>query len=95
MFEKDIEKKIVNACAKRGVKCVKGNPTNKRGFPDLIIFNNIVKEIHWLENKLGSYYGQTPTQRKWQKIIEDSGGKYFLIRDIEEANAYIEKYLKI
>ena len=59
---------------------IKGNPEGLKGFPDRIVFAD---EIYWVEIKVGkehgSYYKQTPTQKKWQLWIETSGGIYVLL----------------
>ena len=91
--EHALEQKLINACKKVGVKNIKGETRNNVGYPDRIIFNHIIKQIHFVELKNETYYGQTVPQQAWQKTIEQSGGLYFLINGEEELKKYIYKYL--
>jgi hypothetical protein len=94
-MEKDLEAKLIRACKKKSIKTIKGDSRNNIGYPDRIIFNHIIKEIHFVELKFGTYYKQTVPQLEWQLIIQKSGGKYFLIEGEEQLKEYIKKYIEV
>lgn len=94
MLEKNLEKKLMTACRKYGIKTVKGDARQNAGFPDRIVFNPNSGVIHYIELKADTYYKQTESQKYWQDIIESSGGRYILLNGVDEVNAYIETYVK-
>ena len=65
----------------------------RAGFPDLILLYPS-KGYHYLalELKVGKNK-QTPLQIEYQRYIEEYGGKYVVIRSIEEFVRTIEDYL--
>jgi hypothetical protein len=91
--ESDVEQLLIDACESIGIRCPKGNSTDK-GFPDRVIYNVYKGEIYFVEVKNQTYYKQQKTQREWQKHIELSGGKYFLIDGEEEMKQFIRKYIQ-
>lgn len=93
--ESRLEKRLIRALKKRNVKNIKGDSTNNVGFPDRIIFNHLVREIHYVELKNDTYYKQTIPQKKWQEIILNAGGRYFLLNGDDDVNAYIRNYVII
>jgi len=88
--EKYIENMLVTFLERKGIFSVKGNSYNMKGFPDRLVFAD---HIYFVELKLGreygSYYGQIPMQKWWQKKIEASNGKYVLIKGLREAEAWV------
>lgn len=93
LYEKQVEKMLVDACRRNKIYEHKGFPQIK-GHPDRVIYNHKINEIHFVEIKNETYYGQTENQKKWQKIIENAGGKYFLINGEKEMKEYIKKYIE-
>lgn len=94
LLESAVEKKLVNACRKTGIKSIKGKSRNCKGFPDRIVFNTKKHEVYYIEIKNQTYYEQQATQKDWQKIIEASGAKYFLIDGDDEMNVFIKEHIK-
>lgn len=90
--KKLVEARLVKKLKNLGVFNCKGNPKQLKGFPDRIIFIN--KHIIFVECKagkeLGSYYQQTPLQKKWQKQITASDGEYWLVVGAQEVDVFIE-----
>lgn len=68
-----------------------GNPKNLKGFPDRVVFGEIV---YYIELKLGkenkSYYEQTPMQNKWEKQIKQTPNKYLLLSNREDIDRWVE-----
>jgi hypothetical protein len=92
--EKALELKLLRACKKSKIIIIKGDSRNNGGFPDRIIFNYKMNIIHYVELKNETYYKQTVLQKRWQNIIESSGGKYFLINGDTELTIYIDTFIK-
>lgn len=69
----------------------KGNPRGLTGFPDRIVFADIV---YFIELKLGkenkSYYGQTPMQKKWGQQIEQTPNVYCLLSTRNKIDEVVE-----
>lgn len=93
--EKNLENKFINICKKYHVKTIKGDSRNNVGFPDRMVFNHHTRTIHFIEFKNETYYPHTIPQKKWQELIEQSGGTYFLINGEQEMKNYIDKYIKV
>lgn len=93
--EDALEKRFCKVCKENGIKTIKGNAHNNKGFPDRMVFGQKNRFIHYVELKNGTYYKQTILQAEWQKIIEESGGNYFLLNGDKEVNDYLDKYVKI
>lgn len=92
LTEKNVENMLVMACRKMGLPCLKTERL-ARGFPDRKVFNRLHYETYYIEFKNETYYKQTRAQKKWQEIIEKSGGKYFLLDGEEETKKFIDKYI--
>lgn len=90
--KKLVEGKLVKELKKMGIFNAKGNPKQLKGFPDRMIFIN--KHIIFVECKagkeLGSYYNQTPMQKKWEKQIQASGQNYVLVVGISGVSAFMK-----
>lgn len=93
MIENDVEKLLIHACKKVGIKSKKGNPQGDRGFVDRIVFHTKAHRILYVEIKNQTYYERTRKQKKWAKTITDSGGEYFLIDGAEEMKKFIKIYI--
>jgi hypothetical protein len=89
-----LEKRVTKACRKRGVRTIKVDPDDYNGFPDRIIFNILVGEIHYAELKNNTYYERTKNQKRWARIIKDCNGKYFLLDGDADVDWYIKKYIE-
>ncbi len=89
--KKLVENKLIRELKKRGVFNCKGNPEQLKGFPDRMIFinNHIIFVEFKAGKKLGSYYKQTPLQKKWQEQIEKSGSYYKLVIGQEGVDAFL------
>lgn len=94
MNEKSVEKKLVDACKKLGMKCPKVKIEMGNGFPDRMVFHKYRQEIFFVEVKYGGYYVQTKKQNDWQKRIEEVNAGYFLIGSEEEMDYFIETFIK-
>lgn len=92
--EKALEQRLIRACKKSKIVIVKGDTRNNSGFPDRIIFNHLLGIVHFVELKNETYYKQTIPQKRWQNIIETSGGKYFLINGDNELDMYINIFIR-
>lgn len=92
-LESGIEKMLIKACKLVGIKTIKLNAGKNKGIPDRVIFNHLKNNIHYIELKNETYYKQQKTQKQWQKIIEASGGTYFLLDGEKEVKDYIDKEL--
>lgn len=92
--ERTVEDRLVHACRKIGIRCPKGLSAENTGFPDRIVFNTIIREIHYVEIKNKTYYQRTQRQIEWSEIIIQCGGKYFLIDGKQQMDDYIAKYIK-
>lgn len=93
-LEIDVENLLVEACRKKGIKCLKSEMLEK-GFPDRVVFHVFKKEIYFIEFKNLTYYQQQETQKEWQKRIEKSGGKYFLLDGEDETRKFIREYIEV
>jgi len=97
MLEKDIQRQIckylqlkgyfftrVNTIglfdAKRGVR--RKNPYITKGMPDILVFVP-QKGIYGLEVKREGAY-QSPEQKHFENMFDMAGGKYFVVRSIED-----------
>lgn len=66
----------------------------RAGFPDFI-FLHPNKFYSYLAIELKSAKGrQTEHQKEYQQAVEESGGKYVVVRSIEEFAATINEYVK-
>lgn len=92
--EEAIERKLSRECDKYGIENIKGI-SKKTGYPDRLIFNHIIKEIHFIELKSGYGYKQQEDQKDWQDLITKCKGKYFLIDSEEKLEEYLKKYIRV
>lgn len=92
--EDNLETRFIKLCKLNGFRTIKVDPKKYDGFPDRIVFNTKIGEIHYIELKNNTYYERTHNQKEWAKIIIASGGIYFLLDGDEDVNAYIKKYLE-
>jgi hypothetical protein len=93
MNEKQLERKLFNACKKVKIWCIKGDSKNNVGFPDRVIFDTRNNQIYYVELKNDTYYDLTYMQKLWANIIKASGGQWFLINGEKELEDFIEKYI--
>jgi hypothetical protein len=93
-LEKQVEALLVKACKTKGFKCIKGSVIYNAGFPDRIVFNTKTKNIFYIEVKNEGYYKLTPLQLEWKKIIQESGGSWFMINGEDEMITFINTYIK-
>ena len=63
LYEKQVEKMLVDVCRRNKIYEHKGFPQIK-GYPDRVIYNHKINEIHFVEIKNETYYGQTENQKK-------------------------------
>ena len=91
MNEKYVEDRLVELLERKGIFSIKGNPYNMKGFPDRLVFAD---KIYFVEIKLGkemgSYYGQIPLQKWWQRKIEASNGNYVLLKGLREIEEFVK-----
>lgn len=97
---KYVENKLVKKLKELGIFNCKGNPQQLRGFPDRMIFIN--SNIIFVECKagkeLGSYYNQTPLQKKWQEQVMSSGAYYKLVvgsKGVDDFMAWLKGLIAI
>jgi len=92
MTERELEQYFGKLLDKKRIFHFKGNPGGLKGYPDRLVFADI---IYFCEVKLGkeegSYYKQTPMQEWWQRKIESSGGTYVLLTGKREIEAFVDK----
>ena len=86
--EQALENRFTSELKKLGVKTVKGNSKFNKGFPDRMVFAD---KVYFVELKNDTYYGQTPSQKVWQKVIENSGGTYLLLNGDKEVDDFIKE----
>jgi hypothetical protein len=95
MKEIDLEKHLIKLLDKEGIFHIKGNPHNLKGFPDRLVFADV---IYFIELKLGkengSYYTQTPMQKWWEKRIKDSGGIYIMLTGKQQIDSFVKQIKK-
>jgi hypothetical protein len=81
MLESKIQTSCINYAKKNGWYCCKTIKVSVSGFPDLIMLKNGVcvfvefKTINGVQSELQKYQ---------QKLLENQGFKYFLIRSLKE-----------
>lgn len=92
--ETALEKRFHQTCKAHGVRTIKVDPENINGFPDRIVFNVLSGEIHYIELKNNTAYERTHNQKKWASIIEECGGRYFLLDGDDDVNAYLDYHIK-
>lgn len=92
--EDNLEKRFIELCKINGFKTIKVNPKQYDGFPDRIVFNTDIGEIHYIELKNNTYYERTHNQKGWAKRIKNSGGIYFLLDGDADVETYSKKYFK-
>lgn len=93
--EVGVERLLIDACKEYKIYQHKGNSSHLRGFPDRVIYNQYTKKILHVEVKYGSSYKQTKMQKRFQRIIEEAGGNYFLITGVQEMREFIDKHIKV
>ena len=97
--KKLVETRLVKKLKALGVFNCKGNPKQLKGFPDRMVFvNRLLIFVECKAGKeLGSYYQQTPLQKKWQEQINASGCVYKLVegtKGVDEFIAWLEEIIK-
>jgi len=92
-IENDVEKMLVDACAIRGIRCIKGKTAIGTGFPDRIVFHRFRKKIYYIEVK-NQNYEQQLDQKEWEKHIRESGGEFFLIDGPVEMKRFIKGFIE-
>jgi hypothetical protein len=85
-----VERRLIELLHKKNIFNVKGNAYNLKGYPDRLVFAD---KIYFVEVKvgkeMGSYYGQTPMQKWWEKKIKDSAGTYVLLKGLKEVENWV------
>lgn len=75
---------------KRNIFNFHGNPRGLKGFPDRVVFADV---IYYIELKLGkenkSYYEQTLMQKKWEEQIKQTPNIYLLVSSREEIDKIV------
>jgi len=92
--EDNLETRFIKLCKLNGFRTIKVNPKQYDGFPDRIVFNTNVGQIHYIELKNNTYYERTHNQIGWAEIVIKSGGIYFLLDGDADVEAYIDKFFE-
>ncbi len=92
-LESGVDDILLEACKTKKLKTIRVDPKQYNGFPDRVVFNTVVGEIHYIEEKNETYYERTHNQKVWAKIIKACNGKYFLIDGETEMREYIRRYI--
>ena len=86
-----MEDYLKNELDKKNILTFMGIQRTLKGFPDRVVFGEIV---YYIELKLGkenkSYYEQTPMQNKWEKQIKQTPNKYLLLSNRDDIDRWVE-----
>jgi hypothetical protein len=91
-LETQVEAHLCKLLDEKGIFHFKSKPIGLKGYPDRTVLADYEYHVEVKVGKeLGSYYKQTPTQKWWQKMFENSNAKYVLLTGFKEVEDFVSK----